>query len=48
MITDFFSNVHHLYQLPDCLVTLALAMLLEASRLPLAMIYRRKIFWAAV
>ena len=36
------SNVHHLYQFPNCLVALALAMPLEASRLTLAMISSRK------
>ena len=48
VIPEFLGNVHHLYQLPDWLVALALAMPLEASRLPLAMIFRRKRSWATV
>ena len=43
-----FSNVPHLYQFPDCLVTVALVMPLKASRLSLAMISRRKCSWTAV
>ena len=41
-------NVPHLYQFPDWLVPVALAMPLKASRLPLAMISRRKCSWTAV
>ena len=40
-VPEFLRNVHHLYQFPDCLVAVALAMPLEASRLPLAMLSRR-------
>ena len=40
-ITEFLRNVYHLYQLPECLVAVALVMPLEALRLPLAMISRR-------
>ena len=47
-ITECWRNVNHLYQLPDCLVTEALAMPLEASGLPLVMISRRNCSWAAV
>ena len=32
-------NVYHIYQLPDCLVAVVLAMPLKASRLPLAIQY---------
>ena len=35
-IPEFLRNVHHIYQLPDCLVAVALEMPLEALRLPLA------------
>ena len=42
------SNMPHLYQFSDCLVAVALAMPLKASRLPLAMISRRKCSWTAV
>ena len=41
MILECWKNVLHLYQLPDCLVAVALAMPLEALRLKLAMISRR-------
>ena len=41
VISDCRRNVPHLYQLLDCLVTVALAMTLEAPRLLLAMISRR-------
>ena len=40
-IPECLRNMLHLYQFPDCLVTVDLAMPLEASRLPLAMISRR-------
>ena len=35
VIPECWRNVYHLSQLPDCLVAVALAMPLEASRLPL-------------
>ena len=38
VIPECLSNVPHLSQFPDLLVSVALEMLLEASRLPLAMI----------
>ena len=41
-------NVPHLYQFPDCLVTVELVMPLKASRLSLAMISRRKCSCTAV
>ena len=41
IITECWRNVPHLYQLPDYFIAVALAMPLEASRLPLAMISRR-------
>ena len=41
VIPECFRNVPQISQLPDCLVVVALAMPLEASRLPLAMISRR-------
>ena len=41
VIPECLRNVPHLSQLPDCLVAVALAMPLEASRLPLAMISKR-------
>ena len=47
-IPECLRNVHHLYQFPDYLVAVALAMPLEASRLTLAMISSRKCSWAAV
>ena len=40
-IPECLRKVHHLYQLPDCLVAVALVMLLEVSMLPLAIIFRR-------
>ena len=40
-ITEYLRNVHHLYQLPDCLVAVALVMPLEALRLTIATISRR-------
>ena len=40
VIHECLRNVHHLSQLPDCFVAMALAVLLEASRLSLAMISR--------
>ena len=40
-IPEFVRNVHHLYQLQDCLVSVALVILLVASRLPLVMVSRR-------
>ena len=43
-----FEDVPHLYQFPECLVAVALAMPLKASRLPLAMISRRKCSWTDV
>ena len=48
VIPECWRNVTPLYQFTDCLVTVALAMPLEASRLPLEMISRRYRFWAAV
>ena len=42
------SNVHNIYQFPDCLVTVALWMPLVASMLTLAMISSILLFWAAV
>ena len=41
VISECLRNVPQIYQLPDCLVTVALEMPSEASRLPLAMISRR-------
>ena len=41
VIPECLGNITHLSQLPECLVAVGLAMLLEASRLPLAMISRR-------
>ena len=41
VIPECLRNMHHLYQLPDCLVALDLEMPLEVSRLPLEIIYRR-------
>ena len=41
VIPECLSNIPHLYQLPECLVSVALVMPLEASRLPLAMISSR-------
>ena len=41
VIPECLRNVHHLYQLTDCLVAVALVMPLEAPRMPLAMISRR-------
>ena len=41
VIPECLRNVYHLYQFPDCLVAVASVILLEASRLPLAMILRR-------
>ena len=38
VMPECLRNVHHLYQLPDCLVAVALAMPLDALRLPLAII----------
>ena len=38
---EFLKNVHHINQFLDCLVAVALEMLLEASRLSLAIISRR-------
>ena len=40
-IPECLRNVHHLYQLLECLVAVALEIPLEASRLLLAMISRR-------
>ena len=41
VIPECLRNVHHLYQLPDCLVAVDLVMLLEASSLTLDMISSR-------
>ena len=41
-------NVHHLSQLPDCLVAMDLDMPLVASRLPLVAIPNRKCLWEYV
>ena len=41
-------NVHHLYHLLDCLFAVALEIPLKESRLPLAMISRRKYSWTDV
>ena len=41
VIPECWMNVSHLSQFPECFVAVALAMPLEASRLPLAMISRR-------
>ena len=41
VIPECCRNVPHLSQLSDCLVAVALAVPLEASRFPLAMISRR-------
>ena len=46
-IPECLRNAHHLYQLPNFLVAVALAMPMEASRLPLAMISRIKRSWSA-
>ena len=43
-----FRNFHHLYQFIDYFIAVVLAMPLKASRLPLAMISRRKCSWTAV
>ena len=48
MIPVGLRNVPHLYQFPYCLVAVALSMPLKASRLPLAMISRRKCSWTTV
>ena len=48
VIPEYLRDITHLYQLPDCLVAVALVIMLEALRLPLAMISRRYRSWAAV
>ena len=48
VIPECFRNVHHIYQLPDCLVAVVLVMPLEALRLTLAMVSSRSRFWASV
>ena len=48
VIPECLRNENHLYQFPDRLVLVALVMLFEALRLPLAMISRRKLSWADV
>ena len=40
-VPKYLRNVHHLYQLLDCLAVVAFAMRLESSRLPLHMISMR-------
>ena len=40
VILECLRNITHLSQLPECLVAVAFAMPLEASRLPLVMISR--------
>ena len=47
-ISGCWRNVHHLYQFPDCLVAVALAIPLEESMLTLAIISRIEHSWASV
>ena len=48
VMLECVGNVHHIYQLLECLAAVDFAIILVASRLSLVMIPRRQSLWASV